>query len=236
MRKSVEPEASSVFTKLIPASIVLHGTTKKGNRMLEIAMALRLKGIASNEHVAEVTGKDQQTVDEVLASMVAESYAQETPRGLRLLSEGRDWVDGLLEEERKNIDQQKMEEIYEDFCSHNDAFKQLVTDWQIKYVDGEQQLNDHEDANYDTGVINRLNDLDEVVKPVFSSAAELAPRLTRYIERFANALKELQAGDHSYLAAPLKDSYHTVWFEMHEELILLCGRNRADEAAAGRGA
>jgi pyruvate,orthophosphate dikinase len=38
------------------------------------------------------------------------------------------------------------------------------------------------------------------------------------------------------LSAPLKDSYHTVWFEMHEELILLCGRNRADEAAAGRGA
>tara|TARA_B100001250_G_scaffold401826_1_gene414158 strand:- start:860 stop:1474 length:615 start_codon:yes stop_codon:yes gene_type:complete len=204
--------------------------------MLEIAMALRLKGIASNEHIAEVTGQDQETVDGVLAHMIAESYAQETPRGLRLLSEGKDWVDSLLKEERENVDQQKIESIYEDFCSYNDAFKQLVTDWQIKEIDGEQQLNDHEDASYDAGIITRLNDLDEVVKPVFSSAAELAPRLTRYIERFANALSELQAGDHSYLAAPLKDSYHTVWFEMHEELILLCGRNRADEAAAGRGA
>jgi hypothetical protein len=30
-------------------------------------------------------------------------------------------------------------------------------------------------------------------------------------------------------------SHHTVWFELHEELIRLTGRNRADEAAGGRG-
>jgi pyruvate,orthophosphate dikinase len=34
------------------------------------------------------------------------------------------------------------------------------------------------------------------------------------------------------LAAPLKDSYHTVWFELHEELIILSGRSRADVEAA----
>ena len=67
-------------------------------------------------------------------------------------------------------------------------------------------------------------------------AAVLAPRLSRYLDRFAAALAAVQAGDESMVASPLKDSYHTVWFEMHEELILLSGRNRADEAAAGRGA
>ena len=36
------------------------------------------------------------------------------------------------------------------------------------------------------------------------------------------------------MAHPLRDSYHTVWFELHEELIRLSGRNRASEAAAGR--
>jgi pyruvate,orthophosphate dikinase len=30
------------------------------------------------------------------------------------------------------------------------------------------------------------------------------------------------------------DSYHTVWFELHEDLIGLAGLSRADEAAAGR--
>jgi pyruvate,orthophosphate dikinase len=39
----------------------------------------------------------------------------------------------------------------------------------------------------------------------------------------------LAAGDASMLASPLKDSYHTVWFEFHEELIVLSGRDRANE-------
>ena len=43
----------------------------------------------------------------------------------------------------------------------------------------------------------------------------------------------MAAGDVSMLASPLKDSFHTVWFEYHEELIHLSGRNRADEEAAG---
>ena len=168
--------------------------------------------------------------------MVQAEHAQETPRGLRLLPEGKEWVDGLLDEERQGIDQEAMESVYENFCSQNDLFKQLVTDWQIRTDSEEQVLNDHLDADYDAAIINRLEVLDEAIRPVFEQAAELAPRLGRYIDRFSAAFLKLQSGDGSYLASPLKDSYHSVWFEMHEELILLCGRNRADEAAAGRGA
>ncbi len=204
--------------------------------VLEIAMALRLKGIAGSDAIVEVTGHESDEVEKALGAMVEAGHAQETPRGLRLLPEGKEWIDSLLEKEREGIDQELMNVIYENFCLHNDAFKQLVTDWQIKLVDGEQVMNDHEDADYDAAIITRLETLDQAVKPVFVSASELAPRLSRYVERFDAALEKLRAGDGSYLAAPLKDSYHTVWFEMHEELILLSGRNRADEAAAGRGA
>ena len=38
-------------------------------------MALRLKGIASNEHIAEITGKGQAEVDDVLNMMQEKSYA-----------------------------------------------------------------------------------------------------------------------------------------------------------------
>ncbi len=199
-------------------------------------MALRLKGIAGSDAIVEVTGQDAATVETALAAMVEAGHAQETPRGLRLLPEGKEWVDSLLEQERQHIDQSSMNEIYENFCLHNDTFKQLVTDWQIKIIDGEQVMNDHEDADYDAAIVTRLEALDQDVGTVFSDAAGLAPRLGRYIERFSEALEKLKGGDGTYLAAPLKDSYHTVWFEMHEELILLSGRNRADEAAAGRGA
>jgi pyruvate,orthophosphate dikinase len=41
-------------------------------------------------------------------------------------------------------------------------------------------------------------------------------------------------GSHEYIASPRIDSYHTVWFELHEDLILLAGRTREEETAAGR--
>ena len=43
-----------------------------------------------------------------------------------------------------------------------------------------------------------------------------------------------QAGDGRYVASPRVDSYHGIWFELHEDLIGLAGRTRADEVAAGR--
>lgn len=204
--------------------------------MLEIGMALRLKGMAGADGVAEAVGATEDAVAPVLAQFVEAGHASETPRGFRLTPEGKTWLDGLLADERAGIDAAAMEAVYERFCEHNDSFKQLVTDWQVRDIDGEQQLNDHSDEAYDASIFERLGELDGVVAPVFADAAALAPRLDRYIERFSAALAAVRAGDQTMLAAPLKDSYHTVWFEMHEELILLCGRNRADEAAAGRGA
>ncbi|MEC8985896.1 MAG: MarR family transcriptional regulator, partial [Actinomycetota bacterium] len=143
--------------------------------MLEIAMALRLKGIAGGDAIAEMTGRETDEVEGVLQTMVEAGHAQETPRGLRLLPEGKEWVDSLLDEEREGVDQTLMNTIYEDFCLHNDTFKQLVTDWQIKVIDGEQVMNEHEDADYEAAIITRLDELDGVVLAVIVYAAEVAP-------------------------------------------------------------
>ena len=47
-------------------------------------------------------------------------------------------------------------------------------------------------------------------------------------------MSAVAGGDQRFIASPRVDSYHSVWFELHEELILLAGRTRADEVAAGR--
>jgi pyruvate,orthophosphate dikinase len=36
------------------------------------------------------------------------------------------------------------------------------------------------------------------------------------------------------VARPIIDSYHTVWFELHEDLMAINGLTRAAEARAGR--
>ena len=60
------------------------------------------------------------------------------------------------------------------------------------------------------------------------------PRLADYGVRLGRAVELALAGDGRYVASPRVDSYHGIWFELHEDLIQLAGRNRADEVAAGR--
>jgi hypothetical protein len=60
------------------------------------------------------------------------------------------------------------------------------------------------------------------------------PRLAAYGIRLGRAIEAARSGDQRYVASPRVDSYHGIWFELHEDLIQLAGRNRADEVAAGR--
>ena len=100
-------------------------------------MGLRLKGMAEAGAIAEVTGAESSEVAATLSAMAAAERAAETPRGFRLTPEGKEWLDGLLAEERDHVDTDAMNGVYDRFCEHNDDFKRLVTDWQVKEVDGE---------------------------------------------------------------------------------------------------
>ena len=70
--------------------------------------------------------------------------------------------------------------------------------------------------------------------PLLERLVAVAPRLAPYPRRLGHALARIQDGDHAFLLRPIIDSYHSVWFELHEELIALAGRSRVQEAAAGR--
>ena len=60
------------------------------------------------------------------------------------------------------------------------------------------------------------------------------PRLDGYRQRLDQAAAQATGGDGRYVASPRVDSYHSVWFELHEDLIRLTGRTRAEEVASGR--
>jgi hypothetical protein len=55
-----------------------------------------------------------------------------------------------------------------------------------------------------------------------------------YRTRLARAIERARAGDQRFVASPRVDSCHGVWFELHEDLIQLAGRTRAEEVEAGR--
>ena len=108
--------------------------------------------------------------------------------------------------------------------------KEVATAWQLR--DGKP--NDHADAAYDAGVLASLAPLHADVEAWLAGAAAGLPRLAQYGVRLAAAAAAVAGGNGKYIASPRVDSYHGAWFELHEDLILLAGRNRKDEVAAGR--
>ena len=109
-----------------------------------------------------------------------------------------------------------------------------VTAWQLRSDGGSPIPNDHSDAAYDQRVLGDLQDLHGDVAPWLADQATGLERLSRYAQRLGHALGSVVAGDVRFVASPRVDSYHGAWFELHEDLMLLAGRSRADEVAAGR--
>ena len=110
----------------------------------------------------------------------------------------------------------------------------ICTDWQLKPSldgsEGEQVLNDHSDPGYDKGVIDRLVELDKQAQPVCESLARRLERFKSYGSRFTYALEMVLRGDTEWIAKPMIESYHTIWFELHENFFSTLGINRASES------
>ena len=195
---------------------------------LTVLQGVRLKGRVSEEGLAATLGEDPADIAATLAQLTAAGLLVEG-KTLRISPEGRERLNALLAEERSGVDQSVLAKAYDEFRAINNEFKALVSDWQIK--DG--QPNSHDDPEYDGAVLKRLDNVQQQVLPVIATVTTLLPRLSAYGAKLSSALTKVQAGDSTWLARPIIDSYHTVWFELHEELIVASGLTREEEARAG---
>ena len=199
-----------------PGTLVLHG--------------LRLKGLAETDVLAEATGLDDVTVVRTLEGFAAE--------GLLTRKQGVDvagWVlteQGRAEHEKRLAEELDaagvrgaIEALYGGFAELNPGLLQVCTDWQLR--DG--TLNDHADGAYDADVVIRLVDLHERALPVIDGLAAALDRFAGYRPRLQWAVDHVRCGEGAWFDKPLTDSYHTVWFELHEDLLATLGLERAAE-------
>lgn len=117
---------------------------------------------------------------------------------------------------------------YEGFERINKTLKQLITDWQTITVGGSKVANDHGDKAHDAAVIDRLGALHEQAEPVLAGLAAGLPRLKVYGDQLLTALEAAEDGDHEWVSDIRRDSYHTVWFELHEDLLRIMGHEREE--------
>jgi hypothetical protein len=195
---------------------------------LAVLQAVRLKGrVAPDDLAATLDTDPTETVEQLTTSGLLVGGP-----ALRLSPDGRARLDTLLAEERADVDSAVIAAAYDDFRSVNADFKALVTDWQLKGGPSGEP-NTHDDADYDAAVLARLDGVHARVVPIARDAAAQLPRLNAYSAKLAAALDKVKAGDTTWLTRPLIDSYHTVWFELHEELIGAIGLTREQAARSG---
>ena len=117
---------------------------------------------------------------------------------------------------------------YERFEVINRELKALITAWQTLEVGGKRVPNDHSDSAYDERILDRLATLHERAESVIDGLAKRLPRLARYATRLGVAQERAENGEVEWVSGIRCDSYHTVWFEMHEDLLRLLGRQREE--------
>jgi hypothetical protein len=123
----------------------------------------------------------------------------------------------------------EVQSAYDRFLHINQDMLGVCTAWQLRTVDGAQTLNDHSDAAYDAGVIERLVGIHDRVRPVTTDLRERLDRFSGYGTRLRTALEKVVAGQPEWFTKPVIDSYHTIWFELHEDLLCTLGIERSSE-------
>ncbi len=195
---------------------------------------LVVKGYAGPEGIATALRCAQENGAAILDLLLGDGLVEAAAGSYRLTADGKAAGGERIAEDTATWGVENALAALDAFLALDHLMKETVTAWQMREVDGTQTFNDHSDTAYDTGVLAGLVALHADASAWLAPLVRGLPRLATYGERLDLAAAAVAAGDGKYVASPRVDSYHSVWFELHEDLILLAGRNRADEVAAGR--
>jgi hypothetical protein len=196
---------------------------------------LRLRGFAEADVLADRTGLTPDEVLKHLAVFEADGLVKHRAgrvSGWTLTAAGRTEDEAQASAELDETGARAaIEDAYGLFLSHNADVLQVCTDWQIRETAHGHVVNDHDDTSYDTGVVDRLVEIDRMMQPVASRLASALDRFDGYGSRLATAVERVRCGEKDWFTKPLIDSYHTVWFELHEDLLATLGIERGKETS-----
>jgi DNA-binding MarR family transcriptional regulator len=216
-----------------------------GHRLRLLTLhGLRLVGLATPSAVAEIHDLDSTVVDEELRRLSVEglvSPARGDGGRWTLTETGRRHGEKLLARELEELDAEDgvsarsaVTAVYHRFLELNQPMLAVCTNWQIKDRDP-IELNDHSDPDHDDAVIAALGEIDDCIQPSCAELESMLVRFRRYRPGFTEALHRLRMGETDWLTKPTILSYHTLWFQLHEDLLATLGLERAAETARLNG-
>ncbi|MBO8194189.1 transcriptional regulator [Streptomyces oryzae] len=191
--------------------------------------ALRCVGAASTARLHGVTGLDESDLASELIDLGAAGLVTRFPGEppcWALTDAGRVADAERIAHELDSAGARgAVEAAFGRFLVLNPELLDLCRAWQLRDVDGGVSANDHRDPAYDARVLDRFADLDRRAASVCTELSAALPRFGRYRLRLADALDRAAAGELEYVTDDLA-SYHTVWAELHEDLLATLGKQR----------
>jgi hypothetical protein len=193
---------------------------------------LRLSGLAPADRLAGRYSLPVVMVDELLADARDEGLVRHRDRpmtGWILTPEGRHADAGLLAAELRSTGvRPAVDAAFLGIRRLSLSMQRIRNDWETRDP-ARYGRNDHSDVVYDASVIGRLVGLHREAAPVWTRLAAVLDRFGTYGPRFEAALTRVQAHEVDWFTHPLVDSYHTVWFELYEDLLATLGVERSKE-------
>jgi hypothetical protein len=190
---------------------------------------LAVKKHGTPEAIAGILGLDASEVEAVIAQLVEAKRVVKVQGKYLLTPPARVALESdysrLYADLRGNP---QFKAGYEGFERLNGVLKQLITEWQTFSVGGERVPNDHSDEEYDHKIIDRLGELHERAETVIDQLASALPRMRVYRDKLLAALEKAEDGAVAWVSDTKIESYHTLWFELHEDLLRLMGREREE--------
>jgi hypothetical protein len=199
---------------------------------LLVLHGLRLKGFAEPDDIAALVGLEPGEVIAQLEHLNAGElviYREGRLTGWALTPSGRKAQEqGLQAELQACGARDAVFDAYKRFLDLNNDLLAVCTAWQMK---DEATINDHADVAYDQSVIDELHALHAKAEPIISDLEATLDRYRGYRGRLEASLTRLRHGEPEWFTKPLIDSYHTVWFQLHEDLLNTLGIERSQEGA-----
>ncbi|MEN9505250.1 MAG: hypothetical protein RI958_1176 [Actinomycetota bacterium] len=192
--------------------------------------ALRIKGFARTETLAEIADLPRSLVEQHLDDLLAREWVlyREARQLWQLTPTGRDEHRTALVADIGHLHiAELLAGAYVRFLRVNEQFKELCGDWQLR----RGEVNDHTDVDYDRQVIERLVGLDAAATPIVAEMGEVLHRLAPYSPRLASTCQKVVSGETNMFTGVMCGSYHDVWMELHEDLILTQGIDRSAEGS-----
>lgn len=174
-------------------------------------------------HGARIRGRWEAPGDGPAGTLVDSGLAVWRGASLVLTAAGRELHGRRARLAPGSAEEEAVRRGFEAFLPLNRELLQVCSDWQVRPGGAP---NDHSDPGYDWKVVDRLRELDDRVGPLLRRLARVLPGCGEHRDRLRYALARLDEGERAWFVSPRCDSYHTVWMQLHEELLVALGLPR----------